>query len=279
MSDTVQYLPLNQLQPNPFQPRGHMHQDDLDELVESIKTYGILEPLIIAHTPAGYQIIAGERRWRAAKLAGLEKVPALVKQTTPKGMLEMALVENVQRVDLTPIERAQAFQQLQREFSLSTAQIAQRIGKSPAYVSNTMKLLQLPDAIKDGLLGGLITEGHARALSSIEKEKSMVDCYKVILKESASVRRAEELSRRYRERDLQQRDDVRGGQIPRSMQITDDQVHKWEERVQAHFHVKTNLKVTRSVRYTTVMLRFNGTPERTQQDLQRFLEYMDKKSA
>jgi ParB family chromosome partitioning protein len=175
-----------------------MNKDELEELVSSVKLYGVLEPIVVAHTPAGYQIIAGERRWRAAKLAGLKEVPVIVKVTTPRGMLEMAVIENVQRVDLSPIERAQAFQQLLRDFKFSHQQVADKIGKSIAYVSNSLRLLNLPDAIKDGLAGGLISEGHARALASIEDERVMIECYKQILKESASVRRAEELVRRFK---------------------------------------------------------------------------------
>src|SRR3989338_7077026 len=148
----ITQLSIHHVQPNPLQPRGVISTDSLQELADSIKEHGILEPLVVAHTPAGYQIVAGERRWRAAKLAGLEMVPVVIAETSPKGMLEMALVVNVQRTDLKPIERAKAFERLMAEFSLSTNDIADRIGKSPAYVSNTMRLMALPDAIKDGLI-------------------------------------------------------------------------------------------------------------------------------
>lgn len=277
MPDTVQFLSIKLLQPNPFQPRSRMGPDELIELTQSIKTYGILEPLVIAQTPAGFQIIAGERRWRAAKEAGLTEVPALVKKTTPKGMLEMALVENVQRSDLTPIERGQAFQQLQRDFNMSITDIAERIGKSAPFISNSLKLLTLPDAIKDGLLGGSITEGHARALSGIENEKSMIDCYKTVLKESASVRRAEELSRRYKEQDEQTQDQAVGGRVAAKVQINDNQVEHWQQKFQTHFHAKTQLKVTRSIRHTRVVLTFLGSPQKTQADLERFIEYAKMK--
>src|SRR3990167_8146854 len=160
----IQHLDITQIQANPLQPRVMITPDSLMDLVDSIREHGILEPLIVAHTPAGFQIIAGERRWRAAKLAGLTHVPAIVKETSPQGMLEMALVENVQRTDLNPIDRAKAFERLIEEFDLTNTEGAQRIGKSPSYVSNTMRFLSLPDALKDGLLSGLITEGHARAL-------------------------------------------------------------------------------------------------------------------
>lgn len=265
-ADQVTFLQINQLQPNPFQPRNKIIKEDLDELVQSIKIYGILEPLVVAHTPAGYQIIAGERRWRAAKEAGLEKVPTLVKKTTPRGMLEMAIVENVQRVDLNAMERAQAFQQLQRDFNFNVSEIAEKIGKSAPFISNTLKLLKLPDAIKDGLLGGMITEGHARAISGIENEKSMVDCYKIILKESASVRRAEELARRFKETDHQQ-ESGRG----RPTQVKDEDVKKWEQAFQSWFHAKSKLKVTRSRRHTRVTIVLQGSPNQTQEDLEKIL--------
>lgn len=198
MADTQQvlHLDLDLLQPNPLQPRGMINPEQLADLVDSIKEHGIIEPLVVAKTPAGYQIIAGERRWRASKIAGLTTVPVLIKETSAKGMLEMALVENVQRVDLNPIDRALAFQRLIEEFGLSVTMIAKRIGKSESYVSNTMRLLALPDAIKDGLVSGAISEGHARAIAGLNDVKLMVDAYKTILAESASVRRAEDLARR-----------------------------------------------------------------------------------
>lgn len=191
-------LGIDSIQPNPLQPRGLITPESLSELADSIKEHGILEPLVVAKTPAGYQIIAGERRWRAARQIGLKTVPAIVKETSPKGMLEMAIVENVQREDLNPIERAQAFTRLLEEFHLSNKEIAQRVSKSPAYVSNSIKLLSLPDALKDGLLSGLITEGHARALAAIQDNKLIVEAYKMLLREGGSVRRAEDIARRIR---------------------------------------------------------------------------------
>ena len=198
MADTQQilHLEIDLVEPNPLQPRGLISPNSLTDLVNSIKEHGIIEPLVVAKTPAGYQIIAGERRWRASKLAGLSTVPVVIKETTARGMLEMALVENVQREDLNPIERAQAFQRLIEEFGLPVSEISKRIGKSDSYVSNTMRLLALPDAIKDGLISGAITEGHARAIAGLGEVKLMVDAYKTILAESASVRRAEDLARR-----------------------------------------------------------------------------------
>jgi ParB family chromosome partitioning protein len=198
MSDTDHVLALDimMIQPNPLQPRGLINPEALADLVASIKEHGIIEPLVVAKTPAGLQIIAGERRWRAARLAGFKTVPVVIKETTAKGMLELAIVENVQREDLNPIERAQAFQRLIEEFGLPVSEIAKRVSKSESYVSNTMRLLGLPDAIKDGLVSGAISEGHARAIAGLNDVKLMVEAYKTILSENASVRRAEDLARR-----------------------------------------------------------------------------------
>ncbi|MDO8503147.1 MAG: ParB/RepB/Spo0J family partition protein [bacterium] len=193
-------IAVDELQSNPLQPRGSITPESLVDLIDSIKEHGILEPLVIAKTPAGYQIIAGERRWRAARHAGLTHVPAIIKETTPRGMLELALVENVQRVDLNALDRGKGFERLIEEFGLSNADISQRVGKSTAYVSNSLRLLRLPDALKDGLLSGLITEGHARALAAVEDTTLMVEAYKIILRESGSVRRAEDLARRMKDK-------------------------------------------------------------------------------
>ncbi len=199
-TDNVFELEINLLQPNPLQPRGLITPESLAELSESIREHGILEPLVVAKTPAGFQIIAGERRWRASRLAGLVKVPVIIKETTPQGMLEMAIVENVQRQELNPLERAQAYRRLMDEFNLTNAEIAQRVGKSPAYISNTIRLLTLPDALKDALMSGQTTEGHVRALAALEDPYLIVEGYKEVLKRNLSVRGTEELVRRMRSR-------------------------------------------------------------------------------
>lgn len=188
-------LETSLLQTNPLQPRGIITSESLNDLVESIKEQGILEPIVVAKTPAGYQIIAGERRWRAAKVLGMPKVPVVIKETTPQGMLEMSIVENVQREDLNAIERAQAYKRLIDEFGLGTNEVAKRVGKSAPTVSNTIRLLSLPDAIKDALVAGVITEGHVRPLISLGDPKLMLDLFKKILKENSSVRETEDLAR------------------------------------------------------------------------------------
>jgi len=188
-------LEVSLLQSNPLQPRGIISPESLTELVDSIREQGILEPIVVASTPAGYQIIAGERRWRAAKLLGFKTIPVVIKQTSPQQMLEMAIVENVQREDLNPIERAQAYRRLIEEFGLGTNEVARRVGKSAPTVSNTIRLLSLPDAIKDALVAGVITEGHVRPLISIGDSKLMLELFKRILKENSTVRETEEMAR------------------------------------------------------------------------------------
>lgn len=189
-------LELSLLQPNPLQPRGLITSDSITELADSIREQGILEPLVVAKTPAGYQLIAGERRFRAAKIVGLQKVPVVVIETTPQGMLEMSIVENVQREDLNPIERALAYKRLIDEFGLGTNEVAKRVGKSAPTVSNTIRLLSLPDAIKDALVAGVITEGHVRPLISLGDPKLMLELFKKILKENSTVRQTEDMARK-----------------------------------------------------------------------------------
>ena len=198
MDEAIYELEIDLLQPNPLQPRGLITPESLSELAESIRAHGILEPIVVAKTPAGYQIIAGERRWRASKVVGIPKVPVIIRETSPQGMLEMAIVENVQRIDLNPLERAQAYKRLMDEFNLTNAEISVRVSKSPSYISNTIRLLTLPDALKDALMSGATTEGHARALAALEDPHLIIEAYKEVLKRNLSVRGAEDLVRRLR---------------------------------------------------------------------------------
>ena len=274
MAEEVIQREVNQLQPNPLQPRGAITPESLVDLVDSIREHGILEPLVVAKTPAGYQIIAGERRWRASKLAGMTHVPAIIRETSPKGMLEMALVENVQRVDLNALDRAKGFERLMNEFGLTTSEIAVRIGKSVAYVSNSIRLLSLPDALKDGLLSGLISEGHARALAAIDEQSLMVEAYKIILRESGSVRRAEELARRMKVKSKQ--DMEKPGVRKDQMRIVSEELDKMQEDMEKSLNEKINddtrksqVKLVRSRRETKISIVFKGGLEETEDRLQR----------
>lgn len=274
MKDITQ-IPTNQLEPNPLQPRGIINSDSISELVESIREHGILEPLIIAQTPAGYQIIAGERRWRAARILKLPYVPAIIKKTTPQQMLEMAIVENVQRKDLNPIERAKAFLRLKEEFGLDNHAIAKKVSKSVPYVINVLKLLSLPDAIKDGLLSGLISEGHARALSGIGDTRLMIEGYKVILKEKASVRRAEEIARRMRQKIEEGLIPINKENIPQFLKSRLDNISSDLESV---FDNKTTkVKISQTNIYTRVVFQFQGPVEKRFEQLGELYKEICKK--
>ncbi len=264
-------LDINQLQTNPLQPRGTVTPESLVDLVDSIREHGVLEPLVVAKTPAGYQIIAGERRWRASKLAGVKTVPVIVKETSPQGMLEMAIVENVQRSDLNPIDRAMAFQRLLDEFGLNNAQVSQKIGKSPSYISNSLRLLELPDALKDGLLTGLISEGHARALAAIEDPKMIIEAYKVVLREHASVRRAEDLARRYRAQ-MGKVPNARAYNNPKSTpHIVSEEIDRMRAEMEKALggDELSEVKLSRSRTQTRVTLVLNGSLEDTEERLQK----------
>lgn len=220
-------IEIDMLQPNPLQPRGLITPDSLVELVDSIREHGVLEPLVVAKTPAGYQIIAGERRWRASKIAGLTKVPVLIKETTPQGMLEMAIIENVQRIDLNPLERAQAFKRLIDEFGLTTSEIAIKVGKSAPYVSNTLRLLNVPDVLKDALASGATTEGHVRAMASLEDPNLILEAYKLILTRNLSVRGAEELARK-----MKTRENITPRQQSPTLRLQNDDLDRYQEELQ-----------------------------------------------
>ncbi len=196
----VHTLSLEDISPNPSQPRQTFEPEALAELAASIKEHGLIQPIIV--TRAGpeasspYTIIAGERRWRASKLAGLKEAPVIIKDATPQAMLEIALVENVQRSDLNPLEEAVAYETLINEFGLTQGQVAEKVGKSRAAVANTLRLLQLPTEIKQAVLEGQIREGHARALLGLADDQTKLEAMKLVINRGLSVRQTEELVRR-----------------------------------------------------------------------------------
>ena len=263
----ITLLPIDQLQPNPLQPRGVITPESLSELIDSIKTHGIIQPLVVAHTPAGFQIIAGERRWRASRLAGIKEVPVRLIETTPQGMLEMAIVENVQRTDLNPIDRANSFERLIQEFRLTNSDICTRIGKSPAFVSNTLRLLELPDALKDGLISGVITEGHARALAAIPDKQTMIEAYKIILREGASVRRAEELARRFK-KSMHKSKPSDGFDT----KTVNESIDVMAEGIQRSIGENAHVKMRRSRIETAIHIVLKGNPQETESQIQKIFD-------
>ncbi len=183
---------IEEIFPNPHQPRQSLNKDSLKDLILSIKEQGILQPLVASKTPDGkYQLIVGHRRLEAAKLAGFEKVPVIIRGARGRDYLELALMENIQRDDLNPIEKALAFEKLAKNFKLSHKEIAAKIGGSRAAVTNTLRLLELPVEIQRGIIEGKISEGHARVILGLENSEKQMAFYKAIIKNNLSVRVAE----------------------------------------------------------------------------------------
>ncbi len=203
----VREVPITQITPNPHQPRHRMDSEALSELADSIKLHGVIQPLIVTPAPdstdaaAHYQLIAGERRWAAAKLAGLERVPVIVRGATPQEMLELALVENIQRADLNPLEEAGAYRALMDEFGLTQEQVAARVGRDRTTIANALRLLKLPEDILIALADRSITEGHARALLTVNDPRQQSALLRNVIAQGYSVRQTEEVARRMNERE------------------------------------------------------------------------------
>jgi len=188
-------IAIDQIVPNPHQPRQRMDTEALKELAQSIAEHGLIQPLIVTQGSGGYQLIAGERRWRASRLAGLNTVPVIIKETSPQQMLELAIVENIQRADLNPLEEAEAYAQLMTDFGLTQEAVAEKVGKSRTAVANTLRLLNLPADIKNSLATEQISEGHARALLRLKDEALQKQALETITKNGLNVRQTETLVR------------------------------------------------------------------------------------
>lgn len=188
-----QMLKINQVEPNREQPRKHFEEDALLELADSIKQYGVLQPLLVRKRKDYYEIIAGERRWRAAKIAGVKEVPVIIKEYTEQQAVEIALIENIQRENLNPIEEAMAFKKLLTEFNLKQDEVAERVSKSRTAVTNSMRLLKLGEKVQQMIIDDMITTGHARALLAIDDEEQQYLLATKIFDEKLSVRETEKL--------------------------------------------------------------------------------------
>lgn len=191
-ADAVTSVPLEKLHPDPHQPRKHFDEEALDELASSIHQHGIVQPLIVAKNGSEYLIIAGERRYRAAQRVGLTEVPVIIRSFGDQEKLEISLIENVQRSDLTKLEQAAAYLRLHDEFNMEYKIIAARVGKSESAVVNIMRLLRLPNAAKEALNKGVITEGHARQIVALKEEETQLTLLKLIVKNNWTVRQAEQ---------------------------------------------------------------------------------------
>ena len=191
-------IPLARIRPNPRQPRQRMDAAELEALATSVREHGVLQPILVTETIDGYQLVAGERRFRASQMAGLERIPAVIRQLADREQLELALVENLQRADLGPLEEAHAYRALVTEFEMTHEQIAQRVGRAKSTIANTLRLLDLDPAVQASLSEGRITEGHARAIAGLPIEQQ-ARVATTVADQQFSVRQTEELVRRLRE--------------------------------------------------------------------------------
>jgi ParB family chromosome partitioning protein len=225
---------VERIAPNPRQPRRNMHTPELQELTDSVKEHGVLQPLIV--TPADvegqYVLIAGERRLRAARLAGLAAVPVIVRAASDQQRLELAIIENVQRADLSALEEAEAYRQLAEDFRLSHEDIAGRVGKSRAAVTNILRLLKLPDLVKNALIEGRVSEGHARALLALATPEAQAAALRTVLAQELNVRQTEDLVRK-----------LSGEKLPAQAKAqAAPEVLELEERLRASLGTKVTLR-------------------------------------
>ena len=257
----VRETPINNINPNPRQPRLNFDTDELSELAASIQEHGIIQPLIITHDKDSdqYILIAGERRLMAAKQAGLRSVPTILRDSSEQERLELALIENVQRADLSPLETAGAYLQLSNEFNLSHKEIAKRVGKSRVSVTNTMRLLNLPPSVLEALSTGKISEGHARALLALPSIQAQAAALKTILDKGLNVRQTEELVRKL------------SGEKPvqKPKPEPNPEIKELEERLRSSLGTKVNLKHGRKGGTITIHYYSN---EELDSLLQRFLD-------
>jgi len=208
----VRFIPIEDIKPSPYQPRREYDPSKIEELATSIKEHGLLQPIILRQVDGGFEIVAGERRWRAAKVAGIKEIPAIVREIDVKGAMAIALVENIQREDLNPLEEAVAFKRLVEEFGVSQESIGEMVGKSRSYVANMLRLLKLPEEVKGLLSEGKIDMGHARALLSLKDADTQVSLANLVVEKGLSVREVERLVKFYSSKE-DARQNVKGKKI------------------------------------------------------------------
>lgn len=249
-SSYIEKFDINRIEANPYQPRMHINPEELIEIADSVREHGVIQPLIITKKKDSnsYYLIAGERRLRAAQLAGFKSVPVVIKESSPQEMLEIAIVENIQRKDLNPLEEAYAFKQMQNEFGLSHSEIAKRVGLNRVTITNKLRLLNLPDSAKEDVLNGKISEGHARALMGIKDNTSLIAAADIVVKRGLSVREAEALVRKIT---------YGKGSTTRIWKTTDAQTKKYADQLSKRLGYTAHIqKMTKGgklvIRYNTV---------------------------
>jgi len=230
--------PINLIRPNQRQPRMRFSDDDLESLSLSIREQGVIQPLIVRKDEAGYELVAGERRLRAAKKAGLAKVPVVVKTISDKGSLEISIVENIQREDLNPIEESDAYHQLMTEFGFTQEQVSERVGKSRSAVANFLRLRQLPDLVKETIIDGSLSMGHARALLGADNSARLLAAWRLTISKKMTVRQTEALIKRLNNGDVQGKKTEKGPDEIHFSRLAEDLSRHFGARVQINRHGK-----------------------------------------
>ncbi|WJH36220.1 ParB/RepB/Spo0J family partition protein [Paenibacillus sp. CC-CFT747] len=259
--DKVIDIPLTQLRPNPYQPRKTFHEESIQELAASIKEHGVIQPIIVRSVLKGYEIIAGERRFRASQLSGLASIPAVVKKFSDQQVMEIALIENIQREDLNAIELAIAYQSLADELKLTQEELSVKVGKSRSHVANFLRLLQLPEEIKQHVSRGTLSMGHARAIVGVKNDKVKKQLAEAVISEQWSVRELEEAIKKQ---------DGRESKAPDKKKVDKKKnpfINQAEENLRDHF--QTTVKIKHGNNKGKIELMYFS-----EDDLQRLLEML-----
>jgi ParB family chromosome partitioning protein len=258
--DYVSEIPLSQIRPNPYQPRKEFAPEAIEELAQSIQEHGIVQPLIVRKSIKGYDLVAGERRLRAAQKLGLDKVPVVVKNYTDQQLMEIALIENLQRENLNALEEAEAYQKLMNQCSYTQEEVAKKVGKSRSHVANLLRLLQLPETIRKMVSAGSISMGHARALLSVPNETVQIKMARDAVKKEASVRELEEWVKRIHvSRETSKK--KAGPKKEKTIVLA-------EERLRSR--LGTSVQIKKGARKGKIEIEFYS-----QEDLQRLLELLE----
>ncbi|GEN34684.1 ParB/RepB/Spo0J family partition protein [Aneurinibacillus danicus] len=261
--DHILQVELKKIRPNPYQPRKHFAEEALQELADSIREHGIVQPLIARKSVKGYELVAGERRLRAAKLAHVEHVPVVVKEFTDEQVMQIALIENLQREDLNAIEIAQAYHKLMNAFSLKQEELAKKVGKSRPYVANFLRLLQLPEEIQERVSRGTLSMGHARTLLGVDKDKIKIELAKEVEEKSLSVRELEDIVKKMSEK----KNVSRKTKQPDKHRFVKD----LEERLRVAFGTSVNIKPSKNRNKGKIEIAYFS-----EDDLERILGIIEK---
>lgn len=266
LAESVREIDINMIEPSYDQPRQFFDQDKIESLAKSIEEHGIIQPLVVTKEKDRYKLIAGERRWRAARVAGLKKVPVIERDASEQEILEMALIENIQREDLNPIEEALAFSRLLNEHEMTQEKLSEMLGRSRSAIANTLRLLNLNDSIKEMIIGSQISAGHARALLSIEDLEEREKLAREIVAKELSVRQTESLVRNtLLKRKIEEKDDIQLEEDPFSM------IAVREVQAQLRSVLGTKVKVDDINGKGKIIIEYYSADER-----ERLIEYLTK---